>query len=95
MKKIILISLLVFCFLFVSCETASTDSGCTTLVNPVGAPYVDLYYGIDYRIVYSSVNGVIYHVSDSIKNSGNLCPLYNPDGSLMVYPSDWSLSDAD
>lgn len=40
------------------------------------------YYGI---IVYDTRTGVEYWISDGLYNHGTLTPLYNADGSLMIY----------
>lgn len=40
------------------------------------------YYGI---IVYDTRTGVEYWLSDGMYNYGTLTPLYNADGSLMIY----------
>lgn len=36
-------------------------------------------------IVYDTRTGVEYWLSDGAYNSGSLTPLYNADGSLMIY----------
>lgn len=39
----------------------------------------------NYRIVYDRTTKVMYYMSDSTYNHGSLCPLYNADGSIMIY----------
>ena len=41
--------------------------------------------GTDYRIVYDRTTKVMYYMSDSMYNHCSLCPLYNADGSVMIY----------
>ena len=94
MKKFFLI-LLVLCLslsLF-ACESGSDPDSDYS-------PFVEIVTDFGYKIVYSSINGVIYYADVSYTLSGSdysidaLCPLYNPDGSLMVYPDDWNLTNA-
>ena len=41
--------------------------------------------GFDYTIVYDSTTKVMYYASDGLYNHFSLCPLYNADGTLMLW----------
>lgn len=69
--------------------TSAILSGCDiqTVEDVVKAPtyFVVIsqeHYGY---IVYDTRTGVEYWISDGAYNSGSLTPLYNADGSLMIY----------
>lgn len=38
-----------------------------------------------YYIVYDKHTNVMYYVSTTVYNTGCLCPLYNADGTLMLW----------
>lgn len=47
--------------------------------------YTTVYDGPGYEILYDNRTRVMYHMSDSSYNRGNLTPLYNADGTLRVW----------
>jgi len=73
-------------FLLTGCNTSkSSNKGDERFIEVNGAS--GTIVGNEYRIVYDRTTKVMYYMSDSLYNKGSLCPLYNEDGSIMIYSS--------
>jgi hypothetical protein len=92
MKKLLSILLILSLLLMVGCdntgprEPKTDDRGYLTYVE--GRPEASFKYlsKTDYiGVVYNLETKVMYSISRGMYNNGNLYPLYNPDGSLMIY----------
>ena len=83
--KVITISLLCL-FASLIFLTACNTNECS---NKKDGRFVEVESGIimniEYRIVCDRTTKVMYYMSDSVYNHGNLCPLYKTDGSIMIY----------
>lgn len=77
MKKI-LVGLACIAVLLVGCSAEYENKARKTF-------YTTVYSGYGYLIVYDNDTKVMYYMSDSSYNRGNLTPLYNADGTLRVW----------
>lgn len=79
-------------FLLTGCNISkSSNTGDERFVEVKGASGAIM--NNNYRIVYDRTTKVMYYMSDSLYNHGSLCPIYNADGSLMIYIDDDVESD--